>query len=496
MSDTIFRQFQESLEGKSPEEAKENIDEFLRQISERKEQSLNVMETLGPTGTILQRLRRFYRNTVGGDAPIDIVELSQNFYDNIFRRIPMSSQNLGRGILLGLRIGIPLAVTVNYFSDKVPVTVQEETHIPLTSNFNGRGTKVGNRVGINFKKDKVGTYPFQVPVDLSDFFAMVHDFSYMSDSNLDRAWADLQYFSSGIYSEDYLNNLVKYNIVKKEDIPAIIEAYKDKFSKFSLGTAGLLRMTGVTGLAEKLTSAKGLTQKTLGAIVANALRGIGAKLSLRSGIRIRRRDIEDLPPLAIKDFVIGFLPNWKSIIKTTLEAGYRKIYPSDFNDKHNKAVDSMYKYLGSIGQFNQKGIFILKDKDLPKDEILNIYNDFLKDYNDMVSEGDYPTEKVELINKEDTEKYEAVTSAGTTVDRDELEPSGLSLDVVKGWFDFTEKEEDIEFEVEAPEEEDIEFEVEAPEEEDIEFEVEAPEEDIEFDLEEPDIDFELEANDD
>jgi hypothetical protein len=244
MTDRIISQFQRSLEGKSPEESKEMINDFLRQLAERKEQSLDVMETLGATGTILQKLRRFYRNTVGGDAPMDIVELSQNFYDNIFRRIPMSSQNLGRGILLGLRIGIPLAVTVNYFSDKVPVTIQEETHIPLTSNFNGRGTKVGDRVGINFKKDKVGTYPFQVPVDLSDFFAMVHDFSYMSDNNLDRSWADLRYFSSGIYSEDYLNNLVKYNIVKKEDIPAIVEAYKDKFSKFSLGTAGLLRLTG------------------------------------------------------------------------------------------------------------------------------------------------------------------------------------------------------------------------------------------------------------
>jgi ABC-type dipeptide/oligopeptide/nickel transport system permease component len=112
MADQILRQFQRSLEGKSPDEAKEMIDDFLRQIAERKEQSLDVMETLGATGTILQRLRRFYRNTVGGDAPMDIVELSQNFYDNIFKRIPMSSQNLGRGILLGLRIGIPLAVTV------------------------------------------------------------------------------------------------------------------------------------------------------------------------------------------------------------------------------------------------------------------------------------------------------------------------------------------------------------------------------------------------
>jgi hypothetical protein len=157
------------------------------------------------------------------------------------------------------------------------------------------------------------------------------------------------------------------------------------------------------------------------------------------------------------------------------------MFPTNFDDKHNKAVDSIYKYLGSVGQFNQKGIFILKDKDLPKDDILNIYNDFLKDYNDMVSAGDFPTEKVELIKKEDTEKYEAVTSAGTTADRDELEPSGLSLDVVKGWFDLTEKEED--FEVEAPEEED-DFEVEAPEEED-DFEIEPPEEEDDFEIEPP-----------
>jgi hypothetical protein len=111
----------------------------------------------------------------------------------------------------------------------------------------------------------------------------------------------------------------------------------------------------------------------------------------------------------------------------------------------------------------------------------------------MVSEGDYPTEKVELINKEDTEKYEAVTSAGTTVDRDELEPSGLSLDVVKGWFDFTEEdveEPDIDFEVEEP---DIDFEVEEP---DIDFEVEEPDIDFEVEAPEEDIDFELEANDD
>jgi hypothetical protein len=265
-----------------------------------------------------------------------------------------------------------------------------------------------------------------------------------------------------------------------------------------LGTAGLLRLTGATELAEKLTTAKGITERTLGAIVANFLRGLGGRLSLRTGVRIRRRDIEDLPPLAIKDFIVGFLPNWKSFIKTTLKSGYRKMFPTNFDDKHNKAVDSMYKYLGSIGQFNQKGIFILKDKDLPKDDILNIYNDFLKDYNDMISAGDYPTEKAELIKKEDTEKYEAVTSAGTTADRDELEPSGLSLNVVKEWFDFTEKEED--FEIEPPEEED--FEIEPPEEEDFEieppeeddFEIEPPEEEDDFII--PQIDFAIEEEED
>jgi hypothetical protein len=96
----------------------------------------------------------------------------------------------------------------------------------------------------------------------------------------------------------------------------------------------------------------------------------------------------------------------------------------------------------------------------------------------MISAGDYPTEKAELIKKEDTEKYEAVTSAGTTTDRDELEPSGLSLNVVKEWFDFTEKEEEEE---EPPE---IDFEIEPPEEENVFFDI--PQ--IEFDIEEEEID--------
>jgi hypothetical protein len=468
------------------------LDDDFVNIAMELNQELPPEQRLGRIQILSVRLIAYLQEKLGDFVGSrEAMDLADNIIQNLSNRLPNNILSVLKFISYGVVLGLAGNELNKYVSKRIDVKVQDETHIPLSSNFNGRGTKVGNRVGIKFKKDKVGTYPFQVPVDLSDFFAMVHDFSYMSNSNIDRSFADIRYFLSAYYREDFLKQLVKYDIVKEEDIPIITEEYNDKFSGISLGLASILRLSGITEI--NYTDPDKLSKKILNTLLSNFVRGFG--VSLREGIQ-RRVGLQPISPF---DVFMGFIPNWKKIGLMTAEQISKipkKLFSKDeFSKNHNKAVESMYKYLGSVGQFNQKGIFILKDKDsIVKDDILNIYNDFLKDYNDMVSEGDYPTEKAELINKEDTEKYEAVTSAGTTVDRDELEPSGLSLDVVKGWFDFTEEEveePDIEFEVEEP---DIDFEVEKPEDPDIDFEVEEPDIDFEVEAPEEDIEFELEAN--
>ena len=452
-------------------------EDFINAVTELQAE-LPPEQRLGRIQMLSLRLTNYLRQNLGDFVGRrEALDLVDNIIQNLSNRLPNNVLSILKFISYGVALGLAGNELNKYVSKRIDVKVQDETHIPLSSNFNGKGTKVGDRIGIKFKKDKVGTYPFQVPVDLSDFFAMVHDFSYMSNSNIDRSFADIRYFLSAYYRQDFLKQLIKYDIVKEEDIPTITEEYNDKFSGISLGLASILRLSGLTEV--DYTDPNELSQNILQTLLSNFVRGFG--VSLRGDIQ-RRVGLQPISPF---DVFMGFIPDWKELGLMTAEQISKipkKLFSKDeFSKNHNKAVESMYKYLGSIGQFNQKGIFILKDKNMSKDDILETYNNFINDYNDMVKEGDYPSEVVEQIKKEDTEKYEAVVSAGTTADRDELEPSGLSLDVVRQWFDITPVEE---------EEEEIDFDVEEPA---IDFDVDEPvDEVIDFDIEEPEIDFDIE----
>jgi len=442
-------------------------------------------QRLGRIRMLSLRLTNYLQQNLGDFVGRrEALDLADNIIQNLSNRLPNNVLSILKFISYGVVLGLAGEQLNKYVSKRIDVKVQDETHIPLSSNFNGKGTKVGDRIGIKFKKDKVGTYPFQVPVDLSDFFAMVHDFSYMSNSNIDRSFADIRYFLSAYYRQDFLKQLIKYDIVKEEDIPIITEEYNDKFSGISLGLASILRLSGLTEV--DYTDPNELSQNILQTLLSNFVRGFG--VSLRGGIQRR----VGLQPISAFDVFMGFIPDWKELGLMTAEQISKipkKLFSKDeFSENHNKAVESMYKYLGSVGQFNQKGIFILKDKNMSKDDILETYNNFINDYNDMVKEGDYPSEVVEQIKKEDTDKYEAVVSAGTTADRDELEPSGLSLDVVRQWFDITPSDKSVEESdksVEEEEEEEIDFDIE----EEIDFDIEEPS--IDFDIDEPAIDFDI-----
>jgi len=461
-------------------------EDFINAVTELQAE-LPPEQRLGRIQMLSLRLTNYLQQNLGDFVGRrEALDLVDNIIQNLSNRLPNNVLSILKFISYGVALGLAGNELNKYVSKRIDVKVQDETHIPLSSNFNGKGTKVGDRIGIKFKKDKVGTYPFQVPVDLSDFFAMVHDFSYMSNSNIDRSFADIRYFLSAYYRQDFLKQLIKYDIVKEEDIPTITEEYNDKFSGISLGLASILRLSGLTEV--DYTDPNELSQNILQTLLSNFVRGFG--VSLRGDIQ-RRVGLQPISPF---DVFMGFIPDWKELGLMTAEQISKipkKLFSKDeFSKNHNKAVESMYKYLGSIGQFNQKGIFILKDKNMSKDDILETYNNFINDYNDMVKEGDYPSEVVEQIKKEDTEKYEAVVSAGTTADRDELEPSGLSLDVVRQWFDITpveEEEEEIDFDVEEPA---IDFDVDEPVDEVIDFDIEEPE--IDFDIEEPEIDFDIE----
>jgi len=478
------------------------FDEDFINIAMELNEELPPEQRLGRIQILSARLMAYLQANLGdyvGNR--NAIDMADNIIQNLSNRLPNNILSILKFISYGAVLGLAGNELNKYVSKRIDVKVQDETHIPLSSNFNGRGTKVGDRIGIKFKKDKVGTYPFQVPVDLSDFFAMVHDFSYMSNSNIDRSFADIRYFLSAYYRQDFLKQLVKYDIVKEEDIPTITEEYNDKFSGISLGLASILRLSGLTEV--DYSDPAELSQNIFKTLLSNFVRGFG--ISLRRGIQRR----VELLPISPIDIFMGFIPDWKELGLMTAEQISKipkKLFSKDeFSKNHNKAVESMYKYLGSIGQFNQKGIFILKDKNMSKDDILETYNNFINDFNDMVKEGDYPEEAVEQIKKEDTEKYEAVVSAGTTADRDELEPSGLSLDVVREWFDITPVEEELDFDIDEPDEEELDFDIDEPVDaiassptrtlgvdEVIEFDIDEPE--IDFDIDEPEIDFDIEPN--
>lgn len=367
------------------------------------------------------RIARFYRDN---DIPIptdNLINVVRNYITTRYTRLPANLSSLSKLAVL-VAMG---AITLQGAFKTLP-EIQEEKHIPTSSNYNGAGTMVKDRIGLEHKGGKIGTKPLHIPTDISDIIAMVHDLAYYSKNNADRSIADFAYWSSAYFLNDRLNKLSEYGIVNKDDIPNIEKAYKDKFSGWSLGLSSILRQSGLADA--DITS---ITSKVAGTLLINLLRGLtpmGSELIT----------IEDLPALSVKDLLQGgLLPTYynvgKNIIQTLSKVYKRNIGDGDdFSNRHNELVDKMYKYLGMVGEFNDKGIFMMKQKGYNKMDILNAYNDLIDSYNSFISISDYPDDKIDRIKFTDNDKINRLIDYDNT-DRVGLEPSTLTLDVVKNW---------------------------------------------------------------
>lgn len=382
------------------------------------------------------RIARFYLDNNIQIPVSNLINVARNYITTRYTRLPANLTALTKLSLL-VAFG---SVSLQGAFETLPV-LQEEKHIPTSSNYNGAGTMVKNRIGLEHK-GKIGTKPLHIPTDVSDIIAMIHDLAYFSNNNADRSIADFSYWSSAYFLEDRLNKLSEYGIVNKNDIPNIVKEYKDKFSGWSLGLSSILRQSGITE-----TDIKSVSTKVAGSILVNLLRGLtpfGAELIT----------INDLPALSMKDLIQGgLLPTYynvgKNIIQTLSKVYKRNIGDGDdFSNRHNDVVDKIYKYLGMVGEFNENGIFMMKDKGFNKNEIVNAYNDLIDSYNSFISISDYPEDKVDRIEFTNKDKIDKLVDYDNT-DRMELEPSTLSLDVVKNWLITEEQEvEDVEKDIE------------------------------------------------
>ena len=391
------------------------------------------------------RLARFYvDNNI--QIPVEnLINVARNYITTRYTRLPANISSLSKLAVLVALGSISLEGAFKTLPD-----IQEEKHIPISSNYNGAGTMVKDRIGLDHKGGKIGTRPLHIPTDVSDMIAMIHDLAYYSKNNADRSIADFSYWSSAYFLDDRLNKLSEYGIVNKNDIQSIEKKYKDKFSGWSLGLSSILRQSGLADA--DITS---VTTRVAGSILINLLRGLtpfGTELIT----------MNDLPALSMNDLIQGgLLPTYYNVGKNVLQT-ISKVYKrnvgdgDDFSNRHNDVVVKMYKYLGMVGEFNEDGIFMMKRKGFTERDIVNSYNDLIDSYNSFISVSDYPDDKVDRIEFTNKEKINKLVDYDNT-DRIDLEPSTLSLDVIKNWFDTEEVEEDaVEDIVEEVEEDDVE----------------------------------------
>jgi hypothetical protein len=309
--------------------------------------------------------------------------------------------------------------------------VEDEKHIPNTSNFNGAGTKVEDRVGISLDaSSRIGTQPFHIPTDLNDLLASIHDFAYFENNNFDRMTADYQYWRSNAYPNDFLQQIYRYGLIKsKDDIEDIKEIWKttDYTSGGMLGIASLLRFFGIPDSLGTLLDPREILYRTI----------LPAFYNYRNLVLPSRFHNYRSQPLSARSFALGILPDWSKLLRSFGEKAYESTEnllfgkEKQFYKYHETTVEKWLKYLGSIGTFDKSGVFVLKPKG-DKQQILNDYKDFIEEFNDMVRVSDYP----EKIANTDFSKEQIEIITNPTRDTSVVKPSSLGFGTVLGWFDF------------------------------------------------------------
>jgi hypothetical protein len=311
------------------------------------------------------------------------------------------------------------------------VDIEDEKHIPNSSNFNGAGTKVEDRVGITLDPNsKIGTKPYHIPTDLNDLLASIHDFAYFENNNLDRMYADYSYYYNNAYPKQIFNQLLSYGLIKdKNDLKELESNWKksDTTSGRMLGLASFLRFIGIPESAKKTLDPREVIYRSILPAFYNY-----RDLLLPSYFPNYRRHV-----ITPKTFALSLLPDWNRIIvsagEKTKDTIDRLMFGKEkmFHKYHNNVVEKWLKYLGSVGSFDKSGVFVLKAKS-DKDETLKDYKDFIEEFNDMVRVSDYP----EKIANTEFNEQQAEQITNPTRDEGSVKPSGLGFGTILGWFDF------------------------------------------------------------
>ena len=104
----------------------------------------------------------------------------------------------------------------------------KEWHTLGGYNFNGPGTKVSDRLSLNYK-DKVGTESYFLPVNKLDRVALQHDLLYYAPDNIGRIFSDKKYTDKLNSMTSRWDDLNGINIISKSFITtqASLRIYKE-----------------------------------------------------------------------------------------------------------------------------------------------------------------------------------------------------------------------------------------------------------------------------
>lgn len=325
---------------------------------------------------------------------------------------------------------------------------------PEGYNFNGPYTQNIERMSLNYK-GKVGTESYFLPANKVDLSGFKHDLAYFSPSPIARMFADQDYWSKFPKADTKIKSLSGAfiygawvsRIAKelgdlgistykfKKALPEILKVYKSlwfpagvELTPAGPGQIPTYRTKGYY-LPTLLMGKEGIIPDPLKSNINDFFRNtFGISLTTARGEAWKKRIYEPLRNLIFYSVFLGssIIPKpvkeMKDLYKTTLNKYEQTEEYKKLNEQVNKVSESYNKYLNTVGYFDDKDDFVIKDKineNQAKRAYIQYYktskkyfdwvNDYYKDYpgfKKYVKET-YPNDnkwKFEKLNAEELDK--------------------------------------------------------------------------------------------
>ncbi len=331
--------------------------------------------------------------------------------------------------------------------------ISSEWH-PEGYNFNGPYTKNIERMSLNYD-GKVGTQSYFLPANKVDLSAFKHDLAYFSPSPIARMFADQNYWTnlpktdtkmkalsgSFIYGA-WISRIIKEagdlgisSYKFKKALPELLKVYKSLWfpTGIELTPAGpgqipTYRAKGYY-LPSLLFGREGAIPEPLKSNINDFFRNtFGVSLTTARGGAWKKRIYQPLRNLIFYSVFLGssIIPKpvkeMKDLYKTVLNKYEQTEEYKKLNEQVNMVSESYNKYLNTVGYFDNKDDFVIKDKineNQAKRAYIQYYkqskkyfnwlNDYYKDYpgfKDYVK-ATYPNDnkwKFEKLNYDELDK--------------------------------------------------------------------------------------------